>query len=91
MIKTIFEHIHSKMTIAAILSSLESIAPLSYQENYDNAGLITGDPDWECTGILCSLDALEDVVVEAISKKCNLVVAHHPIIFSGLKKITGSN
>ena len=90
MIKTIFEHIH-QMKIAEILSSLESIAPLAYQESYDNAGLLTGDPQWDCTGILCTLDAIEDVVSEAISKKCNLVITHHPIIFRGLKKITGKN
>ena len=79
------------MTIAAILSYLESIAPLSYQESYDNAGLLTGDQNRECTGILCSLDAIEDVVSEAKSKNCNLVIAHHPIIFTGLKKLTGKN
>ena len=63
----------------------------SLQEHYDNAGLLTGDPAWECKGILCSLDAIEEVIDEAIKKKCNLVVAHHPIIFSGLKKINGKN
>jgi dinuclear metal center YbgI/SA1388 family protein len=47
--------------------------------------------DWECSGILISLDATEDVVNEAIEKKCNLVIAHHPIVFRGLKKITGKN
>ena len=79
------------MKINEIISFLESIAPPSLQEHYDNAGLITGDADWECTGIICSLDAIEDVVKEAIEKKCNLIVAHHPIIFSGLKKINGKN
>jgi dinuclear metal center YbgI/SA1388 family protein len=61
------------------------------QESYDNAGLITGDKDWTCTGIICTLDAIEEVINEAIEKKCNLIVAHHPIIFSGLKKINGKN
>ena len=79
------------MKIQEIVSFLESQAHLSLQEQYDNAGLITGDADWECTGIICSLDATEEVVKEAISKKCNLVVAHHPIIFGGLKKINGKN
>ncbi len=79
------------MKIAEIISFLESIAPLSLQESYDNAGLITGNPAWECTGVLCTLDAVEEVVQEAISKKCNLIVAHHPIIFSGLKKINANN
>jgi dinuclear metal center YbgI/SA1388 family protein len=79
------------MKIATIISFLESVAHPSLQEQYDNAGLITGDAAWECTGIICSLDATEDVVKEAISKKCNLIIAHHPIIFSGLKKINGKN
>lgn len=56
------------MKLAVIISFLESIAPLSLQEPYDNAGLITGDKDWECTGIICSLDATEEVVKEAIEK-----------------------
>ncbi len=79
------------MKIGAITSYLESLAHPSLQESYDNAGLITGDHSWECTGIVCSLDATEDVIKEAIKKKCNLVIAHHPIIFSGLKKINGKN
>jgi len=79
------------MKIHDITSYLETIAPLSLQESYDNAGLITGNGQWECTGIITSLDVTEEVVLEAIAKKCNLIVAHHPIIFSGLKKITGKN
>lgn len=79
------------MKIADVVTYLESIAPPSYQENYDNAGLLTGDAGWSCTGIICSLDATEQVIQEAIDKKCNLVVAHHPIIFAGLKKINGKN
>ena len=79
------------MLIKEITSLLESIAPPALQESYDNAGLITGQPSWECTGIICTLDATEEVIIEAIEKKCNLVVAHHPIIFSGLKKINGKN
>ncbi len=79
------------MNISEVIQTLESYAPLSYQESYDNAGLLTGNPSWQCTGILCSLDATEDVVAEAIEKGCNLVVAHHPIIFGGLKKLTGKN
>src|SRR5690349_15610231 len=79
------------MKIQDITSFLENIAPVSLQEHYDNAGLITGDLQWECTGIITSLDATEAVVAEAIEKGCNLIVAHHPIIFSGLKKITGKN
>lgn len=79
------------MKIASVIQLLESIAPLSLQEGYDNAGLITGRPDWECTGVLCALDSTEAVVEEAILRGCNLVIAHHPIIFSGLKKINGKN
>lgn len=79
------------MKIAEIISLLESIAHPSLQEPYDNTGLITGNAGWECSGIICSLDATEDVVREAMEKKCNLVVAHHPIIFSGLKKLNGNN
>jgi dinuclear metal center YbgI/SA1388 family protein len=79
------------MKIGEIISFLESLAHPSLQEPYDNAGLLTGDSGWECTGIICSLDAIEDVMNEAIRKKCNLVVAHHPIIFGGLKKINGKN
>ena len=79
------------MKVQDITSYLESVAPVSLQEHYDNAGLITGSPAWECTGIITTLDATEEVVQEAIEKKCNLIVAHHPIIFGGLKKITGKN
>jgi dinuclear metal center YbgI/SA1388 family protein len=79
------------MKIQDITAYLETIAPLSLQESYDNAGLITGSFQWECTGIITALDATEEVVQEAIAKKCNLIVAHHPIVFSGLKKITGKN
>ncbi|MCW3092458.1 MAG: Nif3-like dinuclear metal center hexameric protein [Ferruginibacter sp.] len=79
------------MKIQDITSFLETIAPPALQEGYDNAGLITGSPAWECTGIITTLDATEAVVLEAIEKKCNLIVGHHPIIFSGLKKINGKN
>lgn len=79
------------MKINEIIRSLETLAPLAFQESYDNAGLITGNREWECTGILISLDATEAIIEEAITRKCNLVVAHHPIVFKGLKKITGKN
>ena len=77
------------MKISDLTCYIQNIAPLSLQEDYDNAGLILGDPFWECTGILCTLDVTEEVVEEAIRKKCNCIVAHHPLIFRGLKKITG--
>jgi len=79
------------MKIAEITNHLESLAPPALQEDYDNAGLLTGQAGWECTGILCALDTTEAVVEEAISLNCNLIVAHHPIIFRGLKKINGKN
>lgn len=79
------------MKIQDITSLLENTAPLSLQEDYDNAGLLTGKLSWECTGVLVSLDATEEIVEEAIEKKCNLIIAHHPIVFKGLKKITGKN
>lgn len=79
------------MKIAAITRYLESVAPPALQESYDNCGLLTGNPETICTGVLVTLDATEAVVEEAIRKGCNLIVAHHPIIFSGLKKINGRN
>jgi dinuclear metal center YbgI/SA1388 family protein len=79
------------MKVQDITSLLEKLAPSSLQENYDNAGLLTGNNSWECTGIIVSLDVTEEVVREAVEKKCNLIVAHHPVIFGGLKKLTGSN
>ena len=79
------------MKISDITQHLETIAPVHFQESYDNAGLIAGDPAAECTGIIVSLDAIETVVDEAIHHKCNLIVAHHPIIFRGLKKLNGKN
>ncbi len=79
------------MKIQDITSFLETVAPPSLQESYDNAGLITGNVSRECTGAVIALDATEEVIMEAVAKKYNLVVAHHPIIFGGLKKITGKN
>ena len=77
--------------IKDIISVLENIAPKGYQESYDNAGLITGSTDTEISGILISLDCIESVLDEAIEKGCNLVVAHHPIVFKGLKQLNGKN
>ena len=79
------------MKISEIINVLEKIAPPSLQEDYDNAALITGNSAWECSGALCTLDATEEVIKEAQRLNCNLVVAHHPIVFRGLKKITGRN
>ncbi len=79
------------MKIKEITAHLESIAPPVLQEDYDNAGLLAGDPEWDCRGALCSLDCTEEIIGEAIERNCNLVVAHHPVIFRGLKKINGGN
>ena len=79
------------MKINNIITHLETIAPLAYQEGYDNAGLIVGNRHTEATSALLCLDAIECVIDEAIEMGCNLVIAHHPIIFKGLKKLTGSN
>jgi dinuclear metal center YbgI/SA1388 family protein len=79
------------MQIKSILNHLESIAPPRLQESYDNAGLITGDPNWTCNGVLFCLDSTEAIVEEAISLGCNLIVAHHPIVFKGLRRFNGKN
>lgn len=79
------------MVVSEITKYLESIAPLGSQESYDNSGLIVGNPNQEVSGILVSLDCTEEVVDEAISLGVNLIISHHPIVFKGLKKITGKN
>lgn len=79
------------MKIKDILPILDKMAPLAYAEDFDNVGLLTGNTDDLITGILVCHDAIENVIDEAIAKKCNLVVCFHPILFSGLKKITGKN
>ena len=78
-------------TIKEISTILETMAPLAYAEDFDNVGLLVGNPATEVTGILVCHDALESVIEEAIAKKCNLIVCFHPIIFSGMKKIIGKN
>lgn len=77
------------MKIRDIITSIEAIAPLRLQEDWDNAGLIAGDANSVCSRVLCTLDVTPEVVDEAIEKGCNLIVAHHPIIFTGLKKLNG--
>lgn len=79
------------MQIAEILDHLEQIAPPSLQESYDNSGLIVGERTAKVNGVLISLDCVEQTVQEAIDRKCNLIVAHHPIVFSGLKRFNNSN
>ena len=77
--------------IKDIIHSLEEWAPVALAESYDNAGLLVGDQNREITGVLISLDCTERVVQEAIAKDCNMVISHHPLLFKGLKKLTGSN
>ncbi|MCF0060750.1 Nif3-like dinuclear metal center hexameric protein [Dyadobacter chenwenxiniae] len=77
--------------IKEVINALEQLAPPSYQESYDNAGLIVGSGREEIAGVLLTLDVTEDVVQEAIDRNCNLIVAHHPIVFKGLKKLNGKN
>lgn len=79
------------MKIKAILDVLEEMAPLAYAEDFDNVGLLVGDTNTTATGVLVCHDALENVIDEAIRRECNLIVCFHPILFSGLKKITGKN
>ncbi len=79
------------MKIKEITDYLETIAPLSYQESYDNSGLIVGDKNATVKKTLITLDATEEVIDEAIREKCQLVIAHHPIVFGGLKKFNGKN
>lgn len=77
--------------IRTVTDFLENIAPLDLQEDYDNSGLITGSPEWEVSGVICSLDCTPEVVQEAIDEQCNLIVCHHPIVFHGLKKFSGDS
>lgn len=79
------------MKVKELAHALENIAPLSYQESYDNSGLQVGDADTEVTGVLVTLDITEAVLDEALERGCNTIVAHHPVIFSGLKRLTGKS
>jgi len=79
------------MKIADIIEYLEKLVPLSTQEEYDNCGLLFGNQEQLVSNVLISLDCTEEIIQEAIDKKCEMVISHHPIIFKGLKKITGSD
>jgi dinuclear metal center YbgI/SA1388 family protein len=79
------------VTIKEITTSIEELSPLNYAESFDNVGLIVGDNKTIVSGVLVTLDTLENVVDEAIEKSCNLIISFHPIVFSGLKKINGNN
>lgn len=79
------------MKVKDVCAKLEEWAPPSFQESYDNSGLLVGQPEMEVTGVLVSLDCTEEILQEAIDKNCNVVVSHHPVIFGGLKRITGKH
>ncbi len=78
------------MTVKEIADTIEEFAPLALQESYDNAGLQVGDPHMQVSAALLCLDVTEEVLDEAIQRECNLIVSHHPLIFKGLKHLTGA-
>ena len=79
------------MKVKDVINELEKLAPLPYAENFDNVGLLVGDTDADVKGVLITLDTLESVVDEAIAIGSNLIISFHPIIFSGLKSLTGKS
>ena len=79
------------MTVKSICELIEEVAPLALQESYDNAGLLVGDSQMEVSSALVCIDITETVIEEAIQKNCNLIISHHPLIFSGLKRLVGQN
>ncbi|MBD5309464.1 MAG: Nif3-like dinuclear metal center hexameric protein [Muribaculaceae bacterium] len=78
-----------KKTVREIATVIETFAPKGLQESYDNAGLQIGHPDMEVTAVMLCLDVTEEILEEALERRCNLIVSHHPLIFKGLKEITG--
>lgn len=79
------------MVVKSVCDWIEEAAPLALQEIYDNAGLLVGNPQMEIKSVLITIDVTEAVIEEALQKGCNLIVAHHPLIFNGLKKLTSEN
>lgn len=79
------------MKVKDIVAMLEAEVPLAWQESYDNAGLAVGSPEAEVERVLIALDATEEVVEEAISEGCQMVVTHHPIIFRPIKRLADEN
>ena len=77
--------------INEIVQLLDKFAPPIYSEDYDNVGLLVGDRNAEIKSVLITLDITEEVVAEAVKTGANLIIAHHPIIFRGLKRLTGAN
>lgn len=78
------------MLIGNIVEVIEEFAPVAFQESYDNTGLIIGDKSRECTGVLLTVDVTPAVVAEAVATGCNLIMSHHPLIFSGIKRLNGT-
>lgn len=78
------------LKVKEIAAAIEAAAPLSLQESYDNAGLQVGNPDMQISAVLLCLDLTEDILREATKRECNLIVTHHPLIFRGLKRLTGA-
>ena len=78
------------MIVQDVINHLHDLAPLAYAEDFDNVGLLVGNKNQEVTNVLVTLDTLETVIDEAIEKNCNLIVSFHPIIFKGLKELTGN-
>ncbi len=79
------------ITVSQFAAALERLAPLAYQENYDNCGLLVGDPKSAVSAVLTALEITPEVIEEAIELKANLIVAHHPVIFGGIKRLTPQN
>jgi dinuclear metal center YbgI/SA1388 family protein len=80
-----------KMKLKKITDCIEEIAPLAFQEEYDNSGLLIGSPGMDVQKVLITVDVTEEIMDEAIAKSCNLVISHHPLIFKGLKRLTGAH
>ena len=77
------------MKLSELCNYLDTAIPLSFQEEYDNSGLQVGFPESDISSALLTIDITEEVIDEAVKKGCNLIISHHPLIFKGLKKITG--
>ena len=79
------------MTIAEVISAIEKFAPLALQEDYDNCGMQVGNCNINCTGAIVCVDVTPTIIDEAVARGCNLIISHHPLIFKGLKRLTGAS
>ncbi|HBI63855.1 MAG TPA: Nif3-like dinuclear metal center hexameric protein, partial [Clostridiales bacterium] len=77
--------------VKQVLQCLEQAAPYELAESWDNVGLLVGDPEAAIDGVLCALDITEAVVEEAAERGCNLIVAHHPVIFTSVSRVTADS